>query len=335
MNEAIRLPVTLLTGFLGGGKTTLLNRWLSQPEMRDTLVIINEFGEISLDHLLVAHQVDNTTVVELENGCLCCQLRTDLKQVLRDIQWRFSRNGKRQFQRVVIETSGVADPAPILHTLMQDTYLAAAYQLDGIVTVVDGALGESVLDKYPEAVKQVQMADILLLSKLDVADVSMLQTLKTRLRKLNPQARLLLPGFNSEQVPTPALLFGSAGEHGFPHWLPVLLQPALHGAETTTLSLALDIPVPRLDFEQWLEQLRGFAAPGLLRFKGIFHLENEAAPVAVHRVQHILGEPEILRHWDASDRCSRLVFITRDELNHEIRQLLQPLARFASMHHES
>ncbi|RMX08237.1 GTP-binding protein [Corticibacter populi] len=181
------IPVTLLTGFLGSGKTTVLSHLVRQPELADALVIINEFGEMALDHLLVAHSTENL-VMEMSSGCLCCTIRGDLVQTLRDITWRFSRGGQRQFRRVLIETTGLADPAPIIHTLMTHPQIAPKYRLDGIVTTVDLAAGMHTLDSHPEAVKQAAMADALLLTKDDLATDAQRTALLRRLDGINPAA---------------------------------------------------------------------------------------------------------------------------------------------------
>ncbi len=162
------IPISLLTGFLGSGKTTVLNHLLAQPELADALVIINEFGEMALDHMMVAHSTENL-MMEMSSGCVCCTIRSDLVKALLDITWRFSRNGQRQFRRVLIETTGLADPAPIIHTLMTHPLIARRYRLDGIVTIVDLATGMHTLDQYKEAVKQAAVADALLLTKADLA----------------------------------------------------------------------------------------------------------------------------------------------------------------------
>ena len=182
------IPVTLLTGFLGSGKTTVLNALVQRPEMARTLVVINEFGQIGLDHLLVAHSAEDI-VVEMNSGCLCCTIRGDLVKTLRDAVWRFSREGVRLFDRLVIETTGLADPAPILHTLMTDRFIAARYRLDGVVCTVDLATGNTTLDAHPEAIKQVAVADALLLTKEDLADASLRQATIARLHRINPSAR--------------------------------------------------------------------------------------------------------------------------------------------------
>jgi len=186
------IPVSLLTGFLGSGKTTLLKHLITQPEMEDTLVSINEVGEIGLDHLLVAHSQEET-IVEMSSGCLCCTIRGDLKKTLKDITWRFAEGGQRKFNRVVIETTGLASPAPILHTLMTDPFIAQRYRLDGVIVTVDAVNGMSTLDHHEEAVQQAAVADRLLLTKTDLADAATLAALQVRLRTLNPGARQLQP----------------------------------------------------------------------------------------------------------------------------------------------
>jgi G3E family GTPase len=184
------VPVILLTGFLGSGKTTLLNDLVRQPAMANTMVIINEFGDVGLDHLLVAHSYEDT-VVEMSSGCLCCTIRKDLVKTLRDVTWRFSRMGRRSFDRVIIETTGLADPAPILQTLHTDTFIRAHYRLDGVATAIDMATGDGTLTAYSEAVKQAAVADLLLLTKGDIASAEEVQHLKARLRIINPAAEQL------------------------------------------------------------------------------------------------------------------------------------------------
>ena len=182
-----RLPVSVLTGFLGSGKTTVLNHLIQQPELSRTLVLINEFGEIGLDHDLVTHAKDEV-VIEMASGCLCCTIRGDLAKTLREAPERFAREGKVWFDRVVIETTGLADPAPILHTLMTDPGVARHYRLDGVIATVDAFNGASTLNQQIESVKQAAMADRLLITKTDLVDADVLRGLQELLRDLNPAA---------------------------------------------------------------------------------------------------------------------------------------------------
>lgn len=181
------IPVTLLTGFLGSGKTTVLNHLVRQTELADALVIINEFGEMALDHMLVAHSTENL-LMEMSSGCVCCSIRGDLVKTLLEINWQFARNGQRQFQRVLIETTGLADPAPIIHTLMTDPRIARRYRLDGIVATLDLATGMNTLDQHKEAVKQAAVADALLLTKADLVTAEQRAALLRRLDGINPAA---------------------------------------------------------------------------------------------------------------------------------------------------
>lgn len=317
------LPVTLLTGFLGAGKTTLLNRLLQQPEMAGTAVLINEFGEIGLDHLLV-ERLDGDTVL-LNAGCLCCTIRGDLSRALRDLAAR-AEDG-RDIRRVVIETTGLADPAPILRTLMADPFVLSRFALDGVVTLVDAAAGAATLDAQEEAVRQAAVADRLVLTKTDLARPEAAAALEARLRALNPVAPILRAV--AGEVAAAALLgAGPPGRDARPAAVRAWLDPALdgdehdhhhhhdpnrHDARIRAACLSFDAPLPWEGVATWLEVLATTRGDAVLRIKGILDLEGEQRPVVVHGVQGVFHPPVRLAAWpEGEPRRSRLVFILRD-----------------------
>jgi G3E family GTPase len=313
------IPLTVLTGFLGAGKTTLLNALLKQPALSNTAVLINEFGEIGLDHLLV-ERLDGDTVL-LNAGCLCCTIRGDLLTAL-DGLWDRVLAGQ-PVARVVVETTGLADPAPILHTLMSDPRLALRFVLDGVVTLVDAANGIATLDTQPEALRQAAVADRLVLTKTDLAEAGAVATLAARLRALNPVAPILHavagaipaadlldagPFVAAGKAPDVATWIGAATpHHHHAH------DPNRHDQRIRALCLEFDRPLPWSGLASWLEMLAVTRGASVLRVKGILDLVGESRPVVVHGVQHLFHPPTRLAGWPVDlPRRSRLVFILRD-----------------------
>jgi G3E family GTPase len=333
--------LTVLTGFLGAGKTSLLNRLVTQPALAETAVIINEFGEIGLDHLLVKPIRDG--VVLLQSGCLCCTLRGDLvdalEQLLRDLD-----NGRAVFRRVILETTGLADPAPVLQTAMAHPYLVMRYRLDGVIAVVDAVNGAATLDAHLESVKQVAVADRMVLTKTDLLatpqDRLGREALTARLRALNPAAPILDAAAN-EATPERLLACGlfdpdrkipdvkrwlaaeayadSAPRHpgsGQPHHADDHHHHHdvnRHDDRIRAFSLASEAAIPSAMLEMFLDLLRSVHGPNLLRLKGIVKLtERPESPVVVHGVQHILHPMVRLPGWPDGDTRTRIVLITRD-----------------------
>ncbi len=338
-----RLPVSLLTGFLGSGKTTVLNHLVQQPELAKTIVIINEFGEIGLDHELVERSSEGMLL--LQSGCLCCTIRGDLIDTMRSLFLRRVRGEVPEFDRVVIETTGLADPAPILHTLMTDPLIAARYRLDGVITTIDAANGQRTLDRQAESVKQAAVADRLLLTKTDLVEPDAVSALTQRLSALNPgapiihtingtvdPAKLLDAGLYNPKTKSldvrrwlNAEAFSAKDHHHHePHHDHG--HSVHHGADShdhhhdvnrhddhiRAVCLTLDDPIPGDAFDRWLEALLLLKGSDILRVKGIVNIQGLKGPFVFHGVQHIFHPPVMLKKWPGKDRRTRIVFITRD-----------------------
>ncbi|MDP1718276.1 MAG: GTP-binding protein [Burkholderiales bacterium] len=310
-----RIPVSIVTGYLGCGKTTLINRLLKRPDMNRVAVIINEFGEESIDNDLV--EVSSEQMMLLNNGCLCCVLRGDLQETLRDLFIK-RRNGEIiDFDRVVIETTGLADPAPVMQTLMTDSLLQEQYRLDCVVTLVDAVNGLAQIETQPEPVKQAALADRLVITKSDLSTPEQLAALEARLRELNPQA-LLKRAINGEielaflidvglrgtrsRLEDVERWMGTGEEHG---------EHGRHDASVTSFCLRFEQPFTWALFSQCMEVLTAMRGPDLLRVKGLVSVEGHAGPLVVQGVQHLFHPPVELAAWPSADRQSRLVFITR------------------------
>jgi G3E family GTPase len=316
MTASAITPVTLLTGYLGSGKTTLLNHILNSPDAPQTAVLINEFGAVSIDHLLVREANENIQV--LHNGCVCCSVSGDMVRILRELYFKRAQGEIPAFTRLVIETTGLADPAPIMHTLLEMPLVAARYTLSGVVTTVDVTHIDAQLDAHPESVKQIAIADRIVFTKLDIADPVALAKVRARVRAINPGA-ITLDALQA-QVNTKA--FFATGlyqpEERIPdvtNWLraetyrPVSRR---HQDGIGSISLEYDMPIELDRLVDAIEMLQDMRGEQLLRVKGIVNVRGESQPRVVHAVQHTLYPIATLANWPDTNHRTRLVFITRD-----------------------
>ena len=332
-----KTPVSVITGFLGSGKTTLLNALLKDPRMAESAVLVNEFGEIGIDHLLFEALDDD--VFLLAAGCLCCTIREDMVASLRSLFERRANGQVPEFRRVVIETTGLADPAPILHTLLVGEPEPRRWVVDGVVTTVDAVNGNRQLSAYPESVRQVAVADRILVTKTDIAEHREVAALQERLRAINPGAPVLTachgeidPGalfdtspFSSSGAPNPDVyrwLGDSATTHGH-HVHPT----GDHDDGIRALSLTAEAPIEIYRFIRWVEKLLEANGDRILRLKGILDVAGDPRPVVVHGVQHIFHPLSRLTGWPDPNRRSRLVLIVKDLDTEWIGQEFQRLVQ--------
>jgi len=321
MSASDLIPVNLLTGFLGSGKTTLLQRLLRSAAMANTAVLINEFGEVALDHLLIG-RIDASTVV-LESGCICCTVRSDVSAALRELYSKAERGLCRRFDRTVIETTGLADPAPIIYTLMTDPVIRHHFRLGSVIATVDTVNGARQFAQNRESVKQAAVADRLVLTKTDLATTQAVETMRSQLAAFNPSAQVV--DANNDAI-GPDLLLGSdlydpgqrAAEvrawleeerrsHAHQH-----SEFGRHAADITSFHLVFDNPLDWSAFGIWLTMLLNRHGERVLRIKGILNVAGSQTPLCVNGVQHLVHPPFHLERWPTSNRQSRLVFIVRD-----------------------
>ena len=337
------LPLNIVTGFLGSGKTTLLQRLLAAKEFSDTAVLVNEFGEIGLDHHLLRRLDED--VVLLQSGCLCCTIRGDLSAALREFFSRRERGELPPFRRVVIETTGLADPTPIISTVMSDPVLRHHFRLGTVIATVDGVNGGLHLDRQPESVKQAAVADRIIITKADLAETAGVAALRRRLAALNPTAPIALA---PRELPDPTRLLAqdaydpgtkSAEVRG---WFAATEADATglaphhhhdvnrHDAEISAFCLVFDAPLDWTAFGIWLSMLLHDRGEDVLRVKGLLNVVGSPVPVVVHGVQHLVHPPVHLERWPDGDRRSRLIFITRRLDREPVERSLAAFNRLAN-----
>ncbi len=351
--EDTRIPVTLLTGFLGAGKTTLLNHLIRDPDAGRIAVIMNEFGDVGLDHDLIEETTEETIL--MQSGCVCCSIRGDLLEALGKLVAR-RNNGSLAFDRVVIETTGIADPGPILHSLVVDRLVGPSFRMDGVVTLADAATGPHTLQKQSEAVNQIAMSDLIILSKTDMVAATDLARFEAQIAEINRSARrvradhghvppgtlfglsAMRPTVTSEEVsnwlgmgaPQPDPLEGLSGfasKEVRPAPLPFTQNPphAHHNHKINSASIEVHEPIPANVFDFWLDTLMALKGPNILRMKGILHVEGIGRPFVFHGVQHIFDAPVPLESWTGKGTTSRVVVIARDMSEEDLAASLELL----------
>jgi G3E family GTPase len=313
-----RVPVTVITGFLGAGKTTLLRSFLATPEGQGTAVVINEFGATGIDDTLVRSSADETVL--LGNGCLCCITRSDLQQALRRMLIERERGELPDFKRIVIETSGLADPSPILQTFATDRALGEVFHIEAVVTVVDAETGGETLSWSAEARKQVVLADRLVVTKTDIAGKGTASVLTAKLRALNPRGEIL-EAVNGALDPSRLTEPASDQRNAF-------MAEAVHSDGIGSFVLTQDKPMPWPAFAKAMDTLIALRGPDLLRVKGFLAVEGCQGPVVVQCVQHLAHPPVELTAWPDANRQSRVVFITRNISESQVRDLFAAVRAF-------
>ena len=321
-----RIPVSILTGFLGSGKTTLLSKLLTNKDMENVAVIINEFGEVGIDDALVVKSNEDTIL--LNNGCLCCTVRGDLVNTMQSLHMQRTNGEINNFDRLMVETTGLADPAPILHTMMADQFLVNYYRLDGVITVVDAHHAMQQFDNQFESVKQAAVADRIVLTKVDVTDIKVIAEVKKRLETLNPAAPILEASHGDVE---PKEIFNaglynpltktadvSAHHHDHEH------DVNRHDDHIYSFAIHFDSPLKWAKIAGSLDMLAQTHGANILRIKGILNIEEiDKQPVVVHAVQHMFHPPAKIDEWPSDDRRSRLVFIVKDVGRNTIEDALK------------
>lgn len=317
------IPIHILTGFLGSGKTTLLRHLLSNPALHDTAVVINEFGEVGLDHLLVRQVAED--VVLLGSGCLCCTIRDDLVSTLANLRALAAEGEIPRFRRLAIETTGLADPVPIAAAVLSEGRLTPHYRLGRIVTTVDAVCGSSTLEAHSTAAVQVAVANRIVLTKADLADKAGLDALLQQLSALNGSAAIVRSAPDS--MPRADKLFGGFSENDGEQTLPQSSVPLRsHGGHThgiTTFTTAFDEPVRWPDFVEWLDLLLTARGDSVFRVKGLLAVEGQELPRVIQGVQHVVYPAETLAAWPDHPGRSWLVFIARDLTQSAIERSLR------------
>ncbi len=337
-----RIPVTLLTGFLGSGKTTLLNKLLHDPAMKDTAVIINELGDAGLDQIFAnsnlaenienEHIADNTVL--LSSGCLCCTLKNELADTMRDLFFKRALQAIPQFNRLVIETTGMADPGPILGNLMNEPVIESTFRLDAVIVTIDSQYGLQQIEEHAEARKQAAVADVLLLTKTDLATPEQLSELKEKLISLNPGATQhhVLNGALDPHFVIDVGLFDIATKQPEPQrWLRApltsakpkgTLPQAVHDDDISSFTVFMPKPLNWRDLKPVILKLCQTYGKNLLRLKGIIHAEDQPAPLAIHAVHFTPYPPTLLEGWDEDEPISRVVLIGKGLDEKLIRKML-------------